>query len=52
MHNDINFSGTDTNVITIQCVKKSDEGRYRCIVKNRMTKARELSEEANLIVYE
>ena len=47
VHNDSNYSGTDTNTLSIQQVKKSDEGCYRCFVKNEVGI---LSEEAQLRV--
>ena len=50
VHNDINYSGTDTNTLTIPHVKKSDEGHYRCLVKNEVKKDRILSKEAQLNV--
>ena len=50
VHNDINYSGTDTNKLTIRLVKKSDEGFYRCLVKNDVKKDGILPEEAQLSV--
>ena len=50
MHNDRDYSGTDTNTLSIQHVKKSDEGCYRCLVKNEFKKDGILSEEAQLSV--
>ena len=52
MHNDSNYSGTDTNTLSIQYVKKSDGGRYRCLVKNEVKRDGEVSEEAQLTVCE
>ena len=50
VHNGSNYSGTDTNTLSIQYVKKSDGGRYRCLVKNEVKKDGTLSKEAQLIV--
>ena len=50
MHNDSNYSGTDTNTLSIRHVKKSDEGHYRCLVKNEVKRDGEVSEEAQLSV--
>ena len=47
VHNDRDYSGTDTNTLSIRHVKKSDEGCYRCSVKNEVGI---LSEEAQLSV--
>ena len=52
MHNGSNYSGTDTNTLSIRRVKRSDEGRYRCLVKNEVKKDGEVSEEAKLTVCE
>ena len=52
VHNDSNYSGTDTNTLSIQYVKKSDGGRYRCLVKNEVKRDGEVSEEAQLTVCE
>ena len=52
VHNDSNYSGTDTNTLSIRQVKKSDEGRYRCLVKNEVKRDGEVSEEAKLTVCE
>ena len=52
VHNDSNYSGTDTNTLSIRRVKKSDEGRYRCLVKNEVKRDGEVSEEAELTVCE
>ena len=50
MHNDSNYSGTDTNRLSIRHVKKSDGGCYRCLVKNEVKRDGILSEEAQLSV--
>ena len=50
MHNDGNCSGTDTNTLNIQKVKKSDGGCYRCVVKNEVKRDGILSQEAQLTV--
>ena len=50
MHNDSNYSGTDSNTLSIRHVKKSDGGCYRCLVKNEVKKDGILSEEAQLSV--
>ena len=52
VHNDSNYSGTDTNTLSIRHVKKSDEGCYRCLVKNEVKRDGEISEEAKLTVCE
>ena len=52
MHNDSKYSGTDTNTLSIRRVKKTDEGRYRCLVKNEVKRDGEVSEEAELTVCE
>ena len=52
LKNDVNYSGTDTNTLRIQHVKKSDEGHYRCLVKNEVKRDGEVSEEAKLTVCE
>ena len=36
VYSDSNYSGTDTNILSIRQVKKSDEGHYRCTVRNQM----------------
>ena len=51
LKNDVNYSGTDTNTLSIQHVK-SDEGHYRCLVKNEVNEDGEVSEEAKLTVCE
>ena len=43
-------NGTDTNALSIRHVKKSDEGRYRCLVMNQVKKDGILSKEAQLSV--
>ena len=50
VHNSSNYSGTDTNTLSIQHVKKSDESHYRCLVMNEIKKDGILSEEAQLRV--
>ena len=50
MHNDNNYSGTDTNTLSIRHVKKSDEGHYRCLVRNEVKKDGIPSKEAQLSV--
>ena len=50
--NDSNYSGTDTNTLMIQHVKKSDGGCYRCLVKNEAKIEGEVSDEVQLIVCE
>ena len=50
MHNDSKYSGTDTNTLSIRQVKKSDGGRYRCLVRNEVKKDGILSKEAQLSV--
>ena len=52
VHNGSNYSGTDTNTLSIRQVKKSDEGYYRCLVKNEVKRDGEVSEEAKLTVCE
>ena len=52
MHNGSNYSGTDTNTLSIRRVKKSDAGCYRCLVKNEVKRDGEVSEEAELTVCE
>ena len=49
--NDSNYSGTDTNTLMIQEVKKSDGGCYSCLVSNEAKKG-EVSDEAQLTVCE
>ena len=48
VHNDSNYSGTDTNTLSIRYVTKSDGGCYRCLVKNELKKDGILSEKAQL----
>ena len=50
MHNDNNYSGTDTNTLSIRHVKKIDEGHYRCLVRNEVKKDGIPSKEAQLSV--
>ena len=50
VRNDRNYSGTDTNTLSILHVKKGDGGRYRCLVKNEVRKDGTLSKEAHLSV--
>ena len=50
VHNDNNYSGTDTNTLNIRHVKKSDGGRYRCLVMNEVKKDGIHSKEAQLNV--
>jgi len=52
VHNDSTYSGTDTNILKIEHVKKSEEGYYRCRVKNEVNKDGELSKEAHFTVCE
>ena len=51
LDNDSNFSGTNTEILKIQHVKKSDGGCYGCLVENE-AKKREVSKEAKLTVCE
>jgi len=50
LHNNGNYSGTDTNTLKIQKVKKSDRGCYRCVVRNKVKRDEVLSQEAWLTV--
>ena len=50
LKNDINYSGTDTNTLSIRRVKKSHAGCYRCLVKNDVEKNGILSGDAELSV--
>ena len=52
VHNDSNYSGTDTSTLMIQHVKKSDGGCYRCLVRNEVKKDGDISDEAQLIICE
>ena len=52
VHNDSNYSGTDTNTLSIRHVKKNDGGHYRCLVRNEVKRDGEVSEEAQLTVCE
>ena len=50
VHNDINYSGADTNTLSIRQVKKSHAGCYRCLVMNEVKKDGILSREAQLSI--
>ena len=50
LKNGSNYSGTDTNTLSIQHMKKSDEGYFRCLVNNEVKKDGVLSDEALLSV--
>ena len=50
VRNDSNYSGTDTNTVSIRHAKKSDGGHYRCLVKNEVKMDGKLSKEAQLSV--
>ena len=50
VHNGSNYSGTDTNTLSIRQVKKSHAGCYRCLVMNDVKKDGILSREAQLSV--
>ena len=50
LKNDSNYSGTDTDTLKIQHVKKIDEGCFRCLVMNEIKKDGILSDEAQLSV--
>ena len=52
VHNGSNYSGADTNTLSIQHVKKSHAGCYRCLVKNDVKKDGEISDEAQLTIRE
>ena len=52
VHNGNNYTGTDTNTLNIRQAKKSDEGHYRCLVKNDVKRDGEVSEKAKLTVCE
>ena len=52
VHNGSNYSGADTNTLSIQHVKKSHAGCYRCLVKNDVKKGGEVSDEAQLTICE
>ena len=46
-----NFIRTeDASVLCIQCVQKSDRGRYRCLIKNPVKKGGKPSKNADLLV--
>ena len=44
--------GAVTHTLMIRQVNKSDAGRYKCVVKNKVNKDGEVSEEAHLTVCE
>jgi len=48
LHDDHRIRGTDTNTLSIQSVQKSDNGGYRCLVKNAV--GSKLSSESELSV--
>ena len=50
LKSDSNYSGSDTNTLSIRHVKKNDAGCYRCLVKNEVKSEGEISEEAELTV--
>ena len=50
MHNDSNYSGTDTNTLSIRQMRKSHAGWYTCLVTNEVKKDGILSKEAQLSV--
>ena len=50
LKDDRNYSRADTNTLSVQHVKKSHEGCYRCLVKNEIKKNGILSEEAQISV--
>ena len=52
VHNNSNYSGTDTNTLSIRHVNKNDGGQYRCIVKNEVKMDGKVSEDAQLTVCE
>ena len=52
VHNDSNYSGTDTSTLMIQHVKSSDGGCYNCLVSNEAKNEREVSDKAQLTVCE
>ena len=52
VHSDSNYSGTDTNTLSIRQVKKSHAGCYMCLVMNEINKDGEISEEAKLTICE
>ena len=52
VHNDSNYSGTDTSTLMIQRVKKSDGGCYSCLVSNEAKIEGEVSDKAQLTICE
>ena len=48
LQNDGNCSGTDTKILSIRHVRKSDVGSYKCLVKNGVLKDGIVSKEAQL----
>ena len=52
LKSDSNYSGTDTNILKIRQVKKTDAGCYRCLVKNEVKSEGDISKEAKLNVCE
>ena len=50
VHNDSNYSGMDTNTLSIRQVKQSHAGCYRCLVMNEIEKDGTLSKEAQLSI--
>ena len=52
LKSDSDYSGTYTNTLNIQHVKKSDASYYRCLVKNEVKLEGDISEEAKLNVCE
>ena len=52
VYNGSNYSGTDSKTLRIRHVKKSDGGRYRCLVRNDVKMDGEVSEEVQLTVCE
>ena len=50
LHDNSNYSGTNTNTLMIQHVRMSNEGDYKCLVKNMVNKEQGFSEEAKLTV--
>ena len=52
VHNDSNYSGTDTSTLMIQEVKKSDGGCYSCLVGNGAKIEGEVPDKAQLTVCE
>ena len=52
LHDNSNYNGTNTNTLMIQHVRMSNEGDYKCLVKNMVNEEQEFSEEAKLTVCE